>query len=62
LRNNAEDFPLVPGKKTLRLVKTDAVRSIPALRTVFRIDENDQVCLYYIEVAKGDGFEGPPLM
>jgi len=52
----------MPGYKTLRMVKTDAVRNIPALHVIFNINDRDQVQLNYIEVAKGDEFEGPPMM
>jgi hypothetical protein len=63
LQNNAEDFPIIPGYKTLRMAKTDAVRGIPALRLVFKIgEEDDQVHLKWIEVARTDEFEGPPIL
>ena len=62
LRHNAEDFPLMPGYKTLRMVKTDAVRNIPALHVIFKINPQDQVQLRYIEIAKTDEFQGPPIL
>jgi len=62
LRNKADDFPIMRGFKTLRMVKTDAIRNIPALHIIFSINDQDQVLLRYIEVAKRDEFEGPPLM
>ncbi len=61
LQNNAEDFPVIPGYKTLRMAKTDAVRNIPALHLIFKI-LGDAVRLEYIETAETDGFRGPPLM
>lgn len=62
LRNNAEDFPLIPGYKTLRMVKTDAVRDIPSLRVVFKIRSETEVKVEWIEIADTEEFQGPPLM
>ena len=62
LRNKADDYPVMPGYSTLRMAKTDAVRNIPALYIIFRINCNDEVDLKYIEVASDNGFQGPPLM
>ena len=62
LKNNAEDFPVIPGYKTLRMVKTDSVRGIPALRIIFRIVDDKEVALHWIEVASTDEYQGPPIL
>jgi hypothetical protein len=62
LRNKADDYPIMPGYRTLRMAKTDAVRDIPALYVIFSIRNDNEVELRYIEVAVGDEFQGPPLM
>jgi hypothetical protein len=62
LKNNAEDFPVMRGFQTLRMVKTDPVRNIPALHVIFRINAKDEVQLRYIEISDSDEFQGPPMM
>jgi hypothetical protein len=62
LKNNAEDFPVIPGYKTLRMVKTDPVRGIPPLRIIFRIVDDEEVSLNWIEVANSDEYQGPPIL
>ncbi len=62
LRNNAEDYPVMRGYKTLRRAKTEATRNIPALHLIFKIDDKDQVVLKYIEIATSDEFQGPPIL
>lgn len=61
LSQNAEDFPIVRGYKSLRIAKTDPIRKVPALRVVFTICD-DVVHLKWIEFADSDEFRGPPLM
>lgn len=61
LKNNAEDFPVIPGYTTLRMAKTDAIRDIPKLHVIFKI-MGDKVKLEYIETGETDEFRGPPLM
>jgi len=61
LSNNAEDFPLVSGYKSLRIAKTDPVRSLPALRVVFTTN-GDTVQLRWIEFVDEVEFRGPPLL
>jgi hypothetical protein len=61
LSNNAEDFPIIPGFKTLRMAKTDAIRNIPALHVVFKIIDGE-VHLKWIEIADSDEFRGPPVL
>jgi hypothetical protein len=63
LSNNAEDFPIVTGFKSLRLVKTEQVRKLPPLRVAFRINpDSDVVELKWIEFVDGEKFNGPPMM
>jgi hypothetical protein len=61
LKNNAEDFPVIPGYKTLRMAKTDSVRDVPSLHLIFKI-LGDKVRLEYIETAESDEFRGPPIL
>jgi hypothetical protein len=61
LKNKAEDYPVIPGYKTLRMAKTDPVRDIPALHLIFKI-LGETVRLEYIEIAETDEFRGPPLL
>ena len=61
LSNNAEDFPIVTGYKSLRIAKTDRVRTLAPLRVIFRIN-GDAVELKWIECVDDVEFRGPPLM
>lgn len=61
LCNNAEDYPLVRGYKSLRVAKTDPIRRLPPLRVVFTIN-GDAVNLKWIEFVDEAEFRGPPLM
>jgi hypothetical protein len=61
LKNNAEDYPVIQGFKTLRMAKTDAIRNVPELHVVFKI-LGDKVRLEYIETGETDEFRGPPIL
>lgn len=61
LRNNAEDYPVMPGFQKLRMAKTDVIRDVPELHVIFKILD-DKVRLEYIETGETDEFRGPPLM
>lgn len=59
LTNNAEDFDLVPGFKTLRQAQTLALNGVPALWVVFRI-QGEEVNLKFVQVVvEGQGFRAP---
>lgn len=61
LSNNADDFPVAPGYKSLRQIKTAPVGQLPPLRAVFTIIDDQTVNLKWIEVADTPEFRGPPL-
>jgi hypothetical protein len=52
----AEDFDLVPGWSTLRIAKTDQfdLAGVPALCIYFRIKDENEVLLYWIEPTSAD--------
>jgi hypothetical protein len=55
LSTNPEVYDVVRGFRDIRLLKTDAIGDVPALRIWFRIDENGKhVHLEYIEVVSED--------
>jgi len=57
----AEDFDLVPGWQTLRIVKFDVVQDMPPMRLYFRIKDENEVILYWIETTDADPeFLGDP--
>lgn len=55
LSTNPEIFDIVKGFKDIRLIKTDALGGLPALRVWFRIDTvTEKVYLEYIEAIPED--------
>lgn len=49
ISESAEDFDLVPGWQTLRIAKFDVVQDMPPMRLYFRIKDENEVILYWIE-------------
>lgn len=58
------EFSLASGCETIRVLKTEPYRDVPPLIVAFKERGPDEVVLYWIEVAVGDGddFSGPPIL
>ena len=54
IAEGAEDFELVPGWQELRIAKFDVVRDMPPMRLYFRIKDEKEVILYWIETIDAD--------